>query len=135
MLHEVRLLLELPKELLVVVQTAAHGRRTQEQESEDQTWGREGGCHLTWGGGWLSEGREPKRALEGTAHCLRLRAVTGGAGHRVCTGAPAGATTTSPVRHCPASKTGLPFTMQAFERRFWGPVGPPALANLPNPRI
>lgn len=52
MLHEVRLLLELPKELLVLVQTAAHGRRTQEQESEDpksedQTWGREGVCHLT----------------------------------------------------------------------------------------
>lgn len=40
-LHDVRLLLELPKQLLVLVQTDAHGRRAQEQESKDQTWGRE----------------------------------------------------------------------------------------------
>lgn len=64
-LHEVRLLLELPKELWILIRTAAHGWHAQEQESKDQTWGREGGrCHRIWGGGWLSEGRISKRASE-----------------------------------------------------------------------
>lgn len=46
-LHEVRLMLELLEELLVIPQAVACGHWVQEQEIEDQTWGRERGCQLT----------------------------------------------------------------------------------------
>lgn len=43
MLHEVRLIPELPEELLVLVRAAAQGRCAQEQKPKDLTWGREEG--------------------------------------------------------------------------------------------
>lgn len=39
-LHEVRLALELQEKLVVLARALARGHHAQEQESEDQTWGR-----------------------------------------------------------------------------------------------
>lgn len=46
-LHDARLLLQLIEELLAIAQAVAQDHWAQEQDSEDQTWGKRRGCHLT----------------------------------------------------------------------------------------